>query len=196
MKYLSEVLLNDIYNQTEAAIEKAISHWQQLSPGILSQPPGAGKWSAAQCLEHLNSYGRYYLPAIEKAFTASSIPPAINFKSGILGNYFYKLMLTDSNGKIRKKMATPKNHQPPANPDAALVLSEFITQLEKTGQLITAAKQKNLDKVKVPISIAPFIKLKAGDVWLFFVAHILRHIQQAERALETAGAAMLSAAAV
>jgi uncharacterized protein (DUF2164 family) len=196
MKYLSEALLDDLYNQTETVIEKAVSDWQQLPHHLLNQAPGTGKWSAAQCMEHLNSYGRYYLPAIEKAFTASSIPPAINFKSGILGNYFYKLMLTDSNGKIRKKMASPKNHQPVVNMDAALVLSECISQLEKTGQLLTAARQKNLGKVKVPISIAPFIKLKAGDVLLFFVAHILRHIQQAERALKAADAVTPGAAVV
>jgi hypothetical protein len=196
MKYSSEILLNDLYNQIETAIERAISHWQQLPHHILNQAPGTGKWSAAQCLEHLNSYGRYYIPAIEKAFTASSIPPATEFKSGILGNYFYKLMLTDSSGNIRKKMASPKNHQPAVNPDVALVLSECISQLEKTGQLLTAARQKNLGKVKVPISIAPFIKLKAGDVLLFFVAHILRHIQQAERALKAAGAATVSAAVI
>jgi uncharacterized protein (DUF2164 family) len=187
MKYLSGTLLNDLYNQTETAIENAVRNWQQLPHSILNQAPGTGKWSAAQCLEHLNSYGRYYLPAIEKAFAASSAPPAIEFKSGMLGNYFYKLMLTDSSGKIKKKMASPKNHQPPVNLDAAIVLSEFISQLEKTGQLLTSARQKNLSKVKVPISIAPFIKLKAGDVLLFFMAHIRRHIQQAERALKTAG---------
>ncbi len=188
MNYFSQALLDDLYNQTETAIAKAISHWQQLPHHILLQAPGAGKWSAAQCLEHLNSYGRYYLPAIQKTFTASAIPPATNFKSGLLGNYFYKLMLTDSSGTIKKKMAAPKNHQPPANLDAAVVLSEFISQLEKTGQLITAARQKNISKVKVPISIAPFIKLKAGDVLLFYMAHVGRHIQQAEKALEAAGA--------
>ncbi len=196
MKYLSQTLLDDLYNQTETAIEKTIGHWQQLPLHILKQSPGAGKWSAAQCLEHLNSYGRYYLPAIEKAFTASSLPPAIEFKSGILGNYFYKLMLTDSSGKIRKKMAAPKNHQPPANLDAAIVLGEFISQLEKTGQLLTAARQKNLGKVKVPISIAPYIKLKAGDVLLFFIAHIRRHMQQAERALKAAGSVTANAVPV
>jgi uncharacterized protein (DUF2164 family) len=188
MKYLSSALLDDLYNQAEAIIEKVIRDWQQLPHHILNKPPGTGKWSAAQCLEHLNSYGRYYLPAIEKAFTASSAQSAMDFKSGLLGNYFYKLMLTDSSGNIRKKMAAPKNHQPSANLNAAVVLSEFISQLEKTGQLLISARQKNIAKVKVPISIAPFIKLKAGDVLLFFIAHILRHVQQAERALQSAGA--------
>jgi uncharacterized protein (DUF2164 family) len=184
MKFLSESLLSDLYNQTETVIEKAIAKWQQVPYQLMNQQPGSGKWSAAQCIEHLNSYGRYYLPAIEKALAASITLPAKDFKSGLLGNYFYKLMLTDSSGKIRKKMAAPKNHQPSANLDAAIVLSEFISQLEKLGQLLIVAKQKNISKVKVPISIAPFIKLKAGDVLLFFMAHIQRHMLQAQSVIE------------
>ncbi|WP_315818041.1 DinB family protein [Paraflavitalea speifideaquila] len=31
------------------------------------QQPAAGKWSVAQAIEHLNSYGRYYLPLMQKA---------------------------------------------------------------------------------------------------------------------------------
>jgi DinB superfamily len=196
MKYVSKQLLDSLYAQTEAAVEKAVAQWQQLSPGVLNAAPAPGKWSAAQCLEHLNSYGRYYLPAIEKALLVTDAPPAVYFKSGMLGNYFYKLMLTDGNGKVKKEMTAPKNHRPAENPDTAAVLSEFIDQLEKTGQLLTLAQQKNINKAKVPISIAPFIKLKAGDTFLFFTAHILRHIQQAERALKAAGAITATAIAV
>jgi DinB superfamily len=196
MKYVSNALLDDLYNQVEAAIDKAITHWQQLPAHVMNKAPDIGKWSAAQCLEHLNSYGYYYLPAIKEAFTASKVPPDNEFKSGMLGNYFYKLMLTDSNGTIKKKMAAPKKHQPPADLDPASVLSEFISQLEKIGMLITAAKQKNIAKVKVSISIAPFIKLKAGDVLLFYVAHIRRHMHQAGRALKAANAVAVKSSVI
>lgn len=37
------------------------------SPAKLLRQPAENKWSLAQCLEHLNSYGRYYLLEIEKA---------------------------------------------------------------------------------------------------------------------------------
>jgi len=67
MKYASTSLLNGLYDQTETTLNKVIREWQQLPVEFFSAQPGAGQWSAAQCLEHLNSYGRYYLPAIEKA---------------------------------------------------------------------------------------------------------------------------------
>jgi uncharacterized damage-inducible protein DinB len=181
-------LLENLYEQTEQNIYKAISEWQQLPAEFLTAQPGLDKWSAAQCLEHLNSYGRYYLPAMAKAIaTSANTQMTPQFKSGWLGHYFYNLMLTNGNGKVKKKMASPKAHRPPVQLNVAQVLSEFISQQEMLMQLITQSHTIDLNKAMVPVSIAPFIKLKLGDTLLFYIAHIDRHIAQAERALRVAG---------
>ena len=185
MKYLTASLLENLYEQTEQNISKAIAEWQQLPVDYLTAQPGENKWSAAQCLEHLNSYGRYYLPAIEKAIAkAAATKPSVHFKSGWLGNYFYKLMLPENNGTVKKKMKSPKDHQPGLELNAAKVINEFISQLEVLGRLLTLARGIDMNASRVPISISPFIKLKLGDVFLFLTAHINRHVLQAERALQ------------
>lgn len=187
MKYLSTQLLDGLYAQTEASISKAISEWQLLSNSILTSQPGPGKWSASQCLQHLNSYGRYYLPAIEKAIARPARnKPSLYFKSGWLGNYFYKMMLPENDGTVKKKMRSPKNHVPAPVLNSDEVLSEFIGQLEILGRLLTEARQADLNGVRVPISISPLIKLKLGDVFLFLTAHISRHVLQAEQAMRSA----------
>jgi uncharacterized damage-inducible protein DinB len=188
MKYLAASLLEDLYEQTEQNITKAISQWQQLPVDYLTAQPGENKWSAAQCLEHLNSYGRYYLPAMQQAIEgAAAGERGTHFKSSWLGNYFYKLMLTDSKGAVKKKMKAPKDHRPAANLNAAMVVSEFISQQEQLLQLITRAQVVDLERLKVPISLSRFIKLSLGDTLLFYVAHIHRHVAQAERAILHAG---------
>lgn len=65
--YKTTDLIENLQQQTESFLQKAIYGWQMTSPAKLLQQPEANKWGAAQCLEHLNSYGRYYLPAIETA---------------------------------------------------------------------------------------------------------------------------------
>ncbi|MFT3911913.1 MAG: DinB family protein [Ferruginibacter sp.] len=186
MKYLSTQLLDDLYAQSEININKAIKEWQQLPNIRLITQPGPDQWSAAQCLEHLNSYGRYYLPAIEKALTISRhSTPATYFKSGWLGNYFYKMMLVENNSKPKKKLRAPKDHQPGMQLNGAQVVSEFISQQELLEQLLQMAQSKDINKIRIPISISPFIKLKLGDVFLFLIAHINRHLAQAQRALDT-----------
>jgi hypothetical protein len=52
--------------------------------------------------------------------------------------------------------------------------------------MLEQSKKINLNKARVPISIAKFIKLKLGDVFGFLIAHNQRHILQAERALAPA----------
>jgi len=186
MKYMTEQLLEGLHNQAEKQISNAITDWQQLPYEMLIASPGPGRWSAIQCLEHLNSYGRYYLPQIKKAIQANQDKsPSQSFKSGWLGNYFYSLMNLPNDGKPARKMQSPKNHQPAPFPDPSVVMHEFISQLETLGMLIMQAKNVDLNQVKVPISIATFIKLKLGDVFLFYTAHISRHMAQAERALGT-----------
>jgi len=103
-----------------------------------------------------------------------------DFKAGILGNYFYQMMLPKESKA--KKMSAPKAHQPVADLDADKVVSEFIDQQERLLVLLEKARKINLEKARVPISIARFIKLKLGDVFMFLIAHNYRHVLQAERA--------------
>jgi DinB superfamily len=184
--YKSEVLLEDLLNQTEVILKTAIAEWQLIPHNRFARKPSPESWSANECLQHLNSYGRYYLPAIEKSITKGSKEPFTDqFSSGWLGNYFTKLMLPTTNGKPSKKMKSPKDHAPTTIIESHIVIGEFIDQQEKLLQLLTRSKKIDINKNRVGISIAPFIKLKLGDVFLFLIAHLQRHMLQAQRALNS-----------
>ncbi len=179
-------LLESLHQQAEQFLQKAIAEWQMLPPEVLAAKPLPEQWSAAQCLEHLNIYGRYYLPAIEKAIEEAkqkNIRPTDSFSAGWLGDYFAKLMRPKPGGQLKSKMKAPKNAVPSASPDPQAMLAEFIDQQEKLLQLLTLAADVNLNRVRIPISIAPWLLLKLGDTFLFLTAHIERHLLQAERAI-------------
>lgn len=179
-------LLENLHQQTEAFLQKAIGEWQMLPPEMLAAGSSPERWSAAQCLEHLNIYGRYYLPAIEKAIQEAkqkSSRSVENFNPGWLGDYFAKLMRPGPDGHLKSKMKAPKHAVPSVNPDPRAMLAEFIDQQEKMLQLLTAAADVDLNRIRIPISIAPWLRLKLGDTFLFVTAHIQRHILQAERAM-------------
>ncbi len=188
--YLSNTLINELQEQTESFLNKAISEWQMIRHSQFALKESPEKWSATQCLEHLNSYGRYYLPVMEKAIQEArkkNFSSAVHFKSGWLGNYFTQLMTPKQDGTLGKKMSSPKDHYPVSNFNSHQVIGEFIEQQEKLLQLLEDARNIDLNKASCPISIAKFIKLKLGDTFLFFIAHQYRHILQAERALKAAG---------
>ena len=80
-------------------------------------------------------------------------------------------------------MKSPKNAVPAQHPDPRAMLAEFIDQQETMLKLLDAAASVNLNRVRIPISIAPWLRLKLGDTFLFMTAHIERHLLQAERAI-------------
>lgn len=187
ISYNRDTLIENLLDQTEIILKKAIE-WQMIPHSTFALRPTSESWSANECLQHLNSYGRFYLPAIEGVLIRSEErDSSTQFSPGWLGNYFTKLMRPQVGGKLSKKMKSPKDHSPKTMIDSHLVISEFIDQQEKLLALLNTAKKFDLNKVKVGISIAPIIKLKLGDVFRFMIAHQVRHIFQAERALANAG---------
>lgn len=186
----SNQLITKLQQQTETLLNKAIQEWQMIAPEKFSQQPAEGSWSAKQCIAHLNMYGDYYLPAIEAAILKAKqqrATAAEQFTPGRLGNYFTNMMLPGTNEKPAKKMKAMKHYISLNNEDSNKVIAAFIDQQEKLLQLLEDATAINLSTTKVAISIARFIRLKLGDVFMFLIAHNYRHVLQAESALKASG---------
>lgn len=172
-------LLETLETRVESHLTQAIHQFQNLTEKELLQAATDGGWSIAQCLEHLNSYGDYYLPLIEKNLKgADNQSEKGSFKSSWLGNYFIRMM-EPTTGK--KKFKAFKGHIPVLELDAYAVIAEFIRQQEQLLDLLKKAEKLDLNSIRIPISITRFIKLKLGDVFQFIIAHDERHIQQAMR---------------
>lgn len=175
------LLLNQLENQVENHLQQAIQKYQNLSNELLLKPSSSGGWSIAQCLGHLNSYGVYYLPLFEKGLAESQDDLSVEtIKSTWLG----KLAIDSMNPeKGKKKFKAMKGHVPERALDAKAVVAEFINQQERLLQILRIAKNKHIQKIKIPISIAKFLKLHLGDAIQFLIIHNERHIQQANRNL-------------
>jgi hypothetical protein len=175
-----QVLLDMLEKSVEGHIAGVVRDLQNRSPEFLNCPASDGGWSIAQCLDHLNSYGDYYLPQIEKALnSAGVVAPDQDFTSSWLGSYFTAMMNPETG---KKKYKAFKGHIPASELNAAEVIAEFIRQQEKLLLYLRKAAGKDLNR-KLPISISRLIRLKLGDVFQFFIAHNERHMQQAKRNL-------------
>jgi hypothetical protein len=175
-----QVLLDMLEKSVEDHIAVVVSDLQNRSPEFLNRPAADGGWSIAQCLDHLNSYGLYYLPQIEKALSAAGlVGPDQDYKSSWLGSYFIKMMEPETG---KKKYKAFKDHIPASELNAVEVVAEFIRQQEKLLHYLRTAARRDLNKT-LPISISRLIRLKLGDVFQFIIAHNERHMQQAQRNL-------------
>lgn len=173
-------LLEQLQADTRQLIATA-TFLKNEDPGFLLQQPAPGKWSVIQVLEHLNSYGIYYLPALANGLKKGG-PSEKKFQPGWLGNYFTNLMLPKE-GVVKNKMKAPKNHRPAFHADAYPILETFLEQQHRLLELLELAKQKNIGTIRIPISLSRLIRLKAGDTFRFFIAHEQRHFVQIRNTL-------------
>lgn len=182
----SHTILQDLRNDVSGILNVTSTRIQPQPTAVLLHQPAPGSWSAVQCLEHLNSYGHYYLPALHAAIRKGEqdqlhVKPI--FRSSWLGNYFTNLMKPQENGALRGKMQAPKGHRPVLQQDATTVITEFIRQQEQLLELLARAEHVSIGQLKVPTSLSKFIKLSAGDTFRFLIAHEQRHVLQALRAM-------------
>ncbi len=182
MKQNQEVLIKDLSIITDEVLLRAQS-LLGLSKEEINWKPYPASWSIAECLEHLNRYGDFYLPACRESI--EKLPKVRNnqkpFKSGLLGNYFAKLMFPKEGGKT---MQSPKDKNPIHSMVSENVLDTFITQQKEIIDILASAGKIDLNKGKTSISISNMIKLKLGDTLRVVIYHNLRHIKQIEKILE------------
>lgn len=173
-------LLQKLEDVVEQHVADAVALFQNRDDEFLNRPSATGGWSIAQCLDHLNSYGHYYLPRMREKLRTAPTAGKEGFTSTWMGAYFTKMMDPETG---KRKYKAFKGHIPPSELDSAAVVGEFIRQQEELLYLLRDALNKDLDAIRIPVSILPFIRMKVGDVFQFLIAHNERHMQQAMRNL-------------
>lgn len=173
-------LLNDLKTMTQEHIQYAENLLQQ-SDAKLNFRVSEDSWSVLECLEHLNRYGNFYIPEVNRRIISSKTPFSADFKPGILGNYFAESMLPKE--KLNT-MKTFKSMNPINSQLDKKVVQEFIRQQKEWVELLEKAKNVAIHKVKTHISISKLIRLKLGDTFRFVIYHNHRHILQSQKVLK------------
>lgn len=173
----SEKLIQSLIEQTRL-ISNQVEKLNSYAMNTLTWKEDKTSWCILECLEHLNLYGDYYLPQMENNMKKSNTKADLEFKSGILGNYFAKSMLPKE--KLNK-MKTFKAKNPLNAKLDKVVIDRFIIQQTKLLDLLNYSRNVSLNKVKVQTEFSSLIKLKLGDTFQFMVNHNIRHLNQIDR---------------
>ncbi|MDE5438698.1 DinB family protein [Elizabethkingia meningoseptica] len=181
MKIQADQLIRELSSLTLSHIQ-VVENLKTKTPAELNHKTAPERWSALECIEHLNRYGAYYLPEIESQILNTDAVSESTFKSGIIGNYFTNLIKPKE--KLNK-MKSPKEMNPLNSKLDTTTLDTFLQQLNHTISLLEQSNKISLNQTKIPVSIFRYIKLKLGDTFRFCIYHNERHIQQAVRAVNT-----------
>jgi hypothetical protein len=163
---------------------QAQQRFRPLSPDVLNRRPSPSRWSVGQCLEHLNIVGGHYLPEIaarlNKAMAQGSKPTS-TVKSGFVGRYLIESMRRPAS---ERALTTPQRYAPTGTRLPRTVTEVYSRQLDELLRLVLLARQVNANAVRIPNPLLPLLRLRLTDQLEFLVAHIQRHILQAEAVLK------------
>ena len=174
------LLLNELESRVEKHLKETIQIFQNLEEEVLIKDSINGGWSIAQCLEHLNYYGNYYLPLIENGIAVSKVANSNEVKFSRIGKFFIKVLEPESG---KRKLKAFKSYSPPSISEPYPIIAEFINQQERLLNSINKARNMDLNKIKIPVSIIKLLKLNIGEILNVLVAHNDRHFLQAKRNL-------------
>lgn len=178
----SSELIQEAEKITTTNLENLQNHFSNLSEEQIKWRPLESSWNIQEIFAHLNRYADYYHRIFtSKIKTSRFRSPSENFVSSPLGRSAWKSMKLGNAQNVKRKFKTPKNYNPRLDPK--LITGADVQQLEKNfidlKRIIESAREVNLRKIKIPISISKIIRLRLGDALLFVVYHNERHIQQA-----------------
>lgn len=149
-----------------------------LSAAELAWRPSPAAWGIADCLDHLATTDRAYLPAVDRALAgARSAPPDAAVDLGAFGRWFAREMEPPPKRRIRApKVFLP----PPSDPEGAL--GRYRAALAALRERLRAARGVDLVRTKVPSPVSGLLRFRLASVFANAAAHHRRHLEQAERA--------------
>jgi len=189
MEYRCDDLIESLGRLTLRLQYVVRENFSHLTEQQLNWKPREDRWSIAENLQHLNVILDFYLPEIAKRIQkgiAAGYEPKKKFKSSWMGEYMVRSVQLDDTNQLRQKMRSPKAYRPSdavqnSEIDGHAQIADFVKKQDETLELLKAAKEVSLKKVKIPIAIAQWMKLKLGDMLRFIIYHNERHVVQAQR---------------
>jgi hypothetical protein len=153
---------------------------------FLWQPDEGRGWSVGQCLEHLNQMNRVYFGAIRDALSRAQRvrgPVTAPLASSWFGNWFVAAM--EPGGR---KMRAPRTSLPRPVASRAEVVAEFLRGLDEIQAALEDAATIDLNRPTFTSPFTSFSRVRAGTGFRVLLAHMRRHLQQAEDVLRWHGA--------
>ena len=106
--------------------------------------------------------------------------PKEKYISSPLGTAQIKSMKLGKANNIRRKLKSPKMHNPKFHPELeeGNQIELFLDFQAEILEISKYAGDVNMRRTKIPLAISNRIKLRLGDALLYISYHVERHLQQ------------------
>jgi hypothetical protein len=156
-----------------------------LNEQQLNWKPGTGRWSIAQCLDHLVTADALML---ERASDALASPHRTMWqRAPLLPRMWGQLLIRSQAPETRRRFTAPTSAQPSASEIGMDVVARFVDQHRAASTWIRGLNEAGVART---IMISPFVRFitySVADGLRIMVAHDHRHFNQALRVTQSPG---------
>lgn len=175
-------------NQLDAIKRDGEAIASRLSDAEFNWHPSPGRWSIADCLQHLNVGVTKALPAFDQAIArgrANAQTGSGPFKYGWFARWMAGSM--EPPPKFRMKAPTMLRVPTTATYRAAELLPEFFRVRDQLGDRVRQAEGLDLAGVKTISPVNRLLRLPLGAYFQFILGHDRRHLWQAREVRKAPG---------
>ena len=166
-------------------------HLHRIVDGLSHEPfnwkPGSKSWSIGECVVHLNTIAKGYVPAMREALTADAPRAGGPFSYGFVSRKFIEAVRPGSRPIPTAGAMNPSNKIGASGVDKERAMASFDRYTEAYLALCRDAEGFDLAQIKIR---SPFLKLMRLPLGAFLDAmgqHANRHVQQAESVTQAPG---------
>jgi len=181
-EYEMKTSINTLIKDYNDIINRAKEIFNNRTAEEINKKPSPKSWSAAECIEHLNTYAAAYL-ANTKILSPSATDIDRNkvYSPRFLPAKFIKAVGPDTKLKL-KSIQIGSSYSSTID---ISIIDQFIGHQKKFLEVLNQISFEDLKRIKVVSPFARLLKFQLGEMLLLTSYHQQRHLNQAERAINS-----------
>ncbi|HEX8272254.1 MAG TPA: DinB family protein [Longimicrobiaceae bacterium] len=166
----------------QAAAAEARERFGALTGAQLAWRPEPGRWSIAECLDHLHVTGEEVLAQVDAAIArgrARGLAGSPPFRYGWLGPWFVRANSPSGRPVRAPGVFRPREGRPPTG-----ALDDFLALQDELAAALERARGLDLARVRARSPVTPLLRIGIGSWFEVVAVHQRRHLAQARAVLE------------
>jgi hypothetical protein len=178
--------IREIDAEIDAIAREADATFGRSSALQLNWQPAPGRWSVAQCFDHLIRINGLMVDGMARAL-ATDAPRRLVQRLPGLPRMLGRVMIRSLAPTATRKLRAPAPARPSTSDLDEDILRRFVEAQASLRDRLRAMEHRDLPGTIMVSPFASVVAYSVLDAWRIIVAHERRHFEQARRVTQTPG---------
>jgi len=168
----------------ESAVEGARRLAAEADADAANLKPGPDRWSANECIDHLERSMAEYLPLLRAAIERGRAKGKHGEEPFGRGTFVGRFLVKAMRRGRTKRYPAPRAFRPAAGDlDLPALVDAFVARAEEMIALLEDADGLALGRIRFATPVSRLLRVSAAQAFEIHALHNHRHLEQAEEAL-------------